>query len=137
MTTNTFSVTIPNLTALQIAAIESLLNETTTTRKSHTKKAAPQATVSEEEDEDFGSEETEGEEIEDEDDNEDEDETPAVTFDQVKAAINKYGATHANEMRAILKAHKAGSTKELSTKPKQWESVLNKVNVALKKLKKK
>lgn len=101
-----------------------------------TKTTKPAKTVSDDEDEDFGTEEMGSadldEETETDEDAEDEDEA-TLTFDEVKAAVNKYGNKNADQMRAILHGFNLKSTKELERNKKYWEPVYRKVMAKMKK----
>lgn len=171
------TVTIPNPTSAQMIAIAELLeaaeqNETAqtavTTKK--TKRSKPLKTVSDDEDETFGTKAMSEDDLEDIDTDEDEapakktkskkavatdddetdedaetdtdsdedDEEPSVTFQEVKAAINKYGEKHPDQMRAILLAFNIKGPKELAARhnEKYWEPVYRKVMAKLKAAKK-
>lgn len=158
------TVTIPNPTAGQLAALTDILNaveqnETSTENASKVKRGRgrPAKTVSEDEDEEFGTkplgkkdlkndededEETEASESdEDEDESndgneEEDDEEEGLSFDTVKAAINKYGEKKPDDMKAILASFGFKGTKQLSeAKPSKWQAVYDKVQAKLKKKK--
>lgn len=137
------TITIPNPTAGQMLALNDIMSATheTTPKKRGTKNTAPQKTVSEEEEESFGAKALDEEDLDDRDqtdtDSDDEDEgESSVTFDQVKAAIDKYGEKKPNDMTAILKACGVSSTKELKANKNRWEHVYRKTLAKLKLLKK-
>lgn len=148
--THSTSVTLHGITAEQFTAIQALLNGKTATdtdedtdavdmtelKKKAAKKTKPAKTVSEDEDEDFGEKEMMGEDLDedaDEDADEDEDEEEGLTFEEVKAAINKYGNKHPDQMKAILLGFNFKSTKELKEHKAKWEPVYRKVMAKLKK----
>lgn len=150
-TTNSITFTVANPTAQQISAIASILDGTVFNAATKApviaslaplatqgKKGgkAPTKTVSEDEDETYGTsaiEESEFDEVIDEDE---EDAEPTVSFDEVKAAINKYGQKNPKNMQLILAGFNIKSTKELKAAPSKWEVVLMKINKAIKASKK-
>jgi hypothetical protein len=69
----------------------------------------------------------------------DEDESPKVTFQELKAAMNKYGEKHPDQMRAILSGFNIKGPKELAarTNEKYWDPVFRKVMSKLSAMKKK
>lgn len=150
----TYSLTISGLTAEQFSHVTALLKTTETPEKSDTidmtslKKVNPEKTVSEEEDADFGKkplkakdlEDDEAEEAEEtEESNEEADEEPAITFADVRAALNKYGEKYPDQARAILLGFNIKNPKELSAQGNQkyFEPIYRKVMAKLKLLKKK
>jgi hypothetical protein len=152
------SVNVNNLTPAQFAAIHKIL--TVTDQESEdaapvkrAKKSKPAATVSDDEDEEFAKAPVRARELEEDeevseddedetevadDEDEDEDEEPSVTFAEVKAAINKYGEKHPDQMRAILLGFNIKGPKELAAKgnEKYWQPVYRKVMAKLKASKK-
>lgn len=152
MTNGVLSFTISNPTAEQMAALQALMTQTNTGADAPAKKRGrPAKTVSPDEDEDFGKEELEEEDLADEEETEEADEeesdeaeeeadeeedAPKVSFDQVKAAINKYGATHPKQMKAIYASFKIKDTKELKSAKTKWAPVYVSVLAKLKELKK-
>jgi hypothetical protein len=68
----------------------------------------------------------------------DEDDEPAISFQDVRAALNKYGEKHPDQARAILSTFNIKSPKELSAKhnEKYWEPVYRKVMAKIKAAKK-
>lgn len=168
--TNSITVTIPNPTQKQIAALAEiidtryLVDETTTPAKKTKSRKAPAKTVSEDEDEDYGTEEMEeGDEdlegddeeeevplkkkatskkkaavVEEEDEDEEEaDEDGGLDWDEVRDAMNTYGEKNKAGMKAILAGVNVKTTKELMTHKNKWEPVYRKVMAKLKALKKK
>ena len=155
--TNSITVTIPNPTTAQMNTIAGLLasmgEAAETAPKKRASRAKPAKTVSDEEDEDFGKKAMTSKDVEDEDNADDEEESeteseeeddedgeeeePGVTFDEVKAAMNKYGEKFPDQMRAILLAHNLKSPKELKNHPKYWEPVYRKTMAKIKTMKKK
>lgn len=155
------SVTFHDLTLSQVTQINSMLHteaaketpaEETPAPK---KRGRPSKTVSPDEEEDFGKkplkkkdlksddedeEEEEDEENEsesdDEEEDEDEEEDDSLSFDEVSAAINKYGTKDAKGMKEIYSGFNLKNTKELKANPKKWEPVYRKVMAKLKALKK-
>lgn len=148
------SLTLSNPTAGQLAAINDILStvegstntEVTPTRRT---RGRPAKTVSEEESESFGTKTLTARDLEEineeinadieaeELDESEEEEESGVTFDQVKAVINKYGEKKPDEMRAILAGFNVKSTKQLADLPAKWEPVYNKVQAKLTAQKKK
>lgn len=110
------------------------------TKKTRGKKAKPEATVSEEEEEEFGTkgalDEEELEEEEESEEEESEEEESGLDWDELKAAINKYGEKKPEDMKAILLGFNMKSTKELEKHKNKWEPVYRKVMVKLKAMKK-
>lgn len=109
-------------------------------KKKAAKKSKPAKTVSEDEEEEFGTkgavdeDELEDEDAEESDDDaEDED---ALPWETVKEAINKYGNKKPDEMKAILLSFNFKSTKELQQHKVKWEPVYRKVMAKLKATKK-
>ena len=118
------------------------------------KKGRPAKTVSDDEDEDFGKKKMSKKDLEEEDDdveaaaddegeedNGNDDDTkdePGVTFQELRAAINKYGEKKPADMRAILLSFNLKSPKELSSKgaEKYYDVIYRKVMSKLKALKK-
>lgn len=79
-------------------------------------------------DSDDADEEEESEESEEESDSEDEqEEEPAVSFAQVKAAIDKYGDKKPKTMKTLLSSFNLKSTAELKKNKKKWAPVLRKI----------
>lgn len=140
-TTTSMSVILNNVSPEQFEAINKLLAVDTEETAAKAKRAKPTNTVSEEEDEDFGTSAMDEDDLtETEEDAVEEEEEPAgVTFAELKAAINKYGEKHPDQMRAILAGFNIKSPKELaSTKnEKYWQPVYEKVMAKLKAVKKK
>lgn len=143
MENNSITVTLHNpspehrraLLALLDARLETTTEETITPKK----RGRPAKTVSDDEEESFGTKEIEKEELEDDEDGEEEEseeEESALDWDDVKAAVNKYGAKSEEGMRSILLGFNIKTTKELQKHPKKWEAVYRKVNSKLKALKK-
>lgn len=146
--THTLSITLTGVTPAQVQAITKIMQEETPATR--TRKSKPETTVSEEEDEDFGkkplrakdldedTDEDESDESESNDGDEDEDEEPAVTFAEVRAALNKYGEKHPDQARAILSGFNIKGPKELSAKHNQkyWAPVYAKVMAKIKAAKK-
>lgn len=136
---NTITVTIPNPTPAQLAALSAILDPrqeaTNPPVTGRTRKSKPLPTVDEEESEDFGTKEMTEEELDETEHSEEEEEEDGLTFDQVKAAINKYGEKNPDGMKAILLTFNVKTTKELSQHEKKWEPVYNKVMAKLKALK--
>lgn len=146
---SSISITIPNPTAGQLAAIADIMNaveQNTVASEAAAKpkktRSKPEKTVSEDEEEDFGKKEIEAEDLDDDgedeeeeinSDGEEEDEAPPLSFDDVKAAINKYGEKKPDDMLAILHGFNIKSTKELQKHKSKWEPVYRKVMVKLKK----
>lgn len=174
-TNHAVSVTLTNVTPAQYEAIAKMLaGETAPTKRG---RAKPAKTVSDDEDDDFGTKSLSEEDLEDDeaetDDNEDEsekvsaksgkktaqatddndeteeeedaedseendEEESGVTFAEVRAACNKYGEKHPDEMRAILKSFKIESPKALSksSNEKHWAPIYKKVMIRLKAMRK-
>lgn len=148
---NSITLTIPNLTPSQVNAITEILAGKVaapladiTKAKRGVSKKAPLKTVSPDEDPDFGAEALEEDDIEveaadvdeDEEADEDEDEDDGITFDQVRAVINKYGDKKPDAMKAILTGFNLKGTKELERTKSKWQPVYDKVSAKLKLLKK-
>lgn len=168
----TVTLSIPNLTTAQANQVLTMVAAMgdTTTKKTKTvddegaplarlatgkkgKKAAKQApekTISDEEDEDFGSEELEEEDLEvaddedtdeeseeDDEESEDEEDEASLKFDEVKKAMNRFGESNPVAMKAILASFNIKNSKELEKHPKKWEPVYRKTMAKLKALKKK
>jgi hypothetical protein len=133
-------------------------------KTTRSRKSKPEATVDEEEDEDFGKKtlkkkdldededeaddaDEEEEELEASDDDEDEaeeedtdeDAGPEVDLKQLKAAVNKLGEKQPDVMRAILMGFKIKSPKDLqlTKNEKHWDGVYRKVMAKIKASKKK
>lgn len=112
-------------------------------KKKAAKKSKPAKTVSEDEEEEFGTKgavdedelEDEDEDAEESDDDAEEDED-ALPWETVKEAINKYGNKKPDEMKAILLSFNFKSTKELQQHKVKWEPVYRKVMAKLKATKK-
>jgi hypothetical protein len=102
-------------------------------KKTKSKKSTKDTDADESEDED---EDTDSDESEDESDEDDE---PSVSFQDVRAALNKYGEKHPDQARAILSTFNIKSPKELAAKhnEKYWEPVYRKVMAKIKAAKKK
>lgn len=142
--TTTLNVTLTGVTPTQFEALTKLLSGETPSKK----KTTPQKTVSDDEDEDFGTkplkaknleEDYESEESdEDSEEDETEDEESSITFKDVRAAVNKYGEKHPDQMRAILLGFNMKSPKELSAKhnERHWEPLYRKVMAKIKAAKK-
>lgn len=137
------TVTIANPTAGQMLALNDILGATVTPSAVATakagKKTKPAKTVSDEEEESFGTEAVEEEELEEEEteeSEESEEEEDALSFDQVKEAINTYGNKKPEDMKAILLGFNMKSTKELEKHKTKWEPVYRKVMAKLKASKK-
>jgi hypothetical protein len=83
-------------------------------------------------------EETDDEEDEEGSEGDDEADEPSVSFQDVRAALNKYGEKHPDQARAILSTFNIKSPKELSAKhnEKYWEPVYRKVMAKIKAAKK-
>jgi hypothetical protein len=156
--TNSATFTINNPTKEQLAVILKAMKAS--------KMGAPENTVSEEEDENFGKKpltkkqlkakaaqeeeaeeesEEESEEAEEESDAEEEEESEeeaedeeeaSLSFEEVKATIGRLGAKHPTKAEAILKSFNLANLKELKAAPKKWEPVYKKVKARLAALKK-
>jgi hypothetical protein len=110
-------------------------------KKKAAKKGKPSKTVSDDEDEDFGTkgavdeDELEEDDADESDDDAEEDED-ALPWETVKEAINKYGNKSPDAMKAILLSFNFKSTKELQQHKVKWEPVYRKVMAKLKATKK-
>lgn len=142
----TQSLTLHNLTGMQVQNILNVLTETGSldipVSKKAGKKSKPENTVSDEEDEDFGKkilskkdleEDSKDDADDSEDEEESEDDEDALTFEEVKAALNKYGNKKPEEAKAILLGFNIKSTKELEKHKNKWEPVYRKIQAKLKK----
>lgn len=160
MNTNSITITIPNPTSVQMEAIAAIMGAApvggvrvgsasdsplagiSRAKRGASKRAAPLKTVSPDEDEDYGTEAIDEDELdvasdEDLDVEADEDEEESrVTFDMVKAAINKYGDKKPDAMKAILTGFNLKGTKELERTKSKWQPVYDKVMAKLQALKK-
>lgn len=164
--TNTITVQLTGLTPTQYAGLYQMLHTETAatpTKAKRAKKSAPEPTVDEDEDEDFGKktlkkkdlseddedeeeleasddEEADDEESDNEESDEDAEDTdePSITFEELKAAVNKLGEKRPDEMRVILSSFNIKTPKELSSvkNEKYWEPIYRKVMVKLKATKK-
>lgn len=160
MTTTTtahasITVTIPNPTAGQLSALTDLMNgveqnktaSDAANQKKTSKRTTPEDTVDEEEEETFGNKKLTKKELAEKDEDETDEETDeteeetdededGLTFDQLTAAINKYGNKKPDEMKAILLGFNLKSTKELKQHKNKWAPVYTKVLAKLKAQKK-
>jgi TATA-binding protein-associated factor Taf7 len=111
--------------------------ETESSGKSRTLRAGKRKSKKVDADE---TEEDNDEDSEEESEGDDEaDETePSVSFQEVRAALNKYGEKHPDQARAILSTFNIKSPKELAAKQneKYWEPVYRKVMAKIKAAKK-
>lgn len=161
------TISIPNPTKAQLTAITHILTDssyilddstrarvvnpvakddalaplTTRARRGSSKKtAAPEPTVSPDEERDFGETELSEEDLdvevdedtETEDESEDEDEE-TLDFAEVKQAINKWGKKNPKDMTAILLSFNVKTTPELQRQKSKWAPVYRKVMAKLKK----
>ena|SRR5271166_4070175 len=151
------TITLNNPTAGQLAALTDILNgveqnvgatEEAAKPKTRRGKKAPEKTVSDDEDEEFGiqgavdeedledsSDESDDTDTESEDED-DEEEQAACSWEDVTDVLNTYGSKHPDEAKAILLGFNIKSTKELKAHKNKWEPVYRKVKSKLKGLKK-
>ena len=100
--------------------------------------------MSDEEEEDFGKkplkakdlDESEEEEDENGKEENDEEEEPELSFDEIRAAITKYGEKRPKGMQAILDQHGVKNVKALEKKEARWEAVYKSTMAAIKAAKK-
>lgn len=80
----------------------------------------------------------EPEEDNEDDEGDSEDDEPSVTFQEVRAALNKYGEKHPDQAQAILLSFGIKSPKELSAvkNEEHWEGIYRKVMAKIKSSKK-
>lgn len=142
------TVTIHNPTAAQLEWLAKKFTwsgETTEetpvkTKKTKPLKTAAEDTESEMDEDDLSSDDAPEDELSEEDEmqkdaDDEDDDTDGLSFDEVKAALNKYGVKHPDEAKAILLGFNIKSTKELKNHQKKWEPVYRKVMAKLKKMK--
>lgn len=124
-------------------------NEEETPSPAKKKRGRPAKTVSDEEDEDFGKKAMTEEDLEEEESNDDgdsdtddsdsdgdDDSEGGLTFDEVREAVNKYGAKNPEGMKLILNSFNLKSSKELQKHKGKWEAVYRKTMAKLKAIKK-
>jgi hypothetical protein len=148
----TYNLAINNLTIKQFKDVskyimslspDGILDEKTTKALSEDEKIAspvvkakrgrpPLTTVSDEEDNEFGTKELSEEGLEDDDETTDDSEEETLTFEEVKEALNRYGNKHPSEAKGILLSFNLKSTKELKEVKTKWEPVYRKVMAKLK-----
>lgn len=149
------TVTLNNPTQGQLLALNDILhaadaaNAEKPAKVTKGKAGKPKASVSPDEEEDFGTKAVDEEELEEEsedsDDAEededaeesDEEEDDALTFDEVKAALNKYGNKNPDGAKAILLGFNIKTTAELQKHKTKWEPVYRKLMARIKAAKKK